>query len=94
MGADPEVMRYFAALMTRYATAAALEALRYGFAELGLAEIVAFTAVPNAPSRRVMERIGMTHDPARDFDHPSLPNGPLRRHVLYDATGLPISRAI
>jgi len=71
-----------------------LEALRYGFAELGLAEIVAFTAVPNAPSRRVMERIGMTHDPARDFDHPSLPNGPLRRHVLYDATGLPISRAI
>jgi hypothetical protein len=31
-----------------------------------------------------MERIGMTHDPADDFDHPRLPAGhPLRRHVLY-----------
>ena len=70
-----------------WTTAAALEALRYGFAELGLAEIVAFTAVPNAPSRRVMERIGMTHDPAEDFDHPNLPDGhALQRHVLYRAT--------
>ena len=77
-----------------YATAAALEALRFGFEELGLDEIVAFTAAPNTPSRRVMERIGMRHDPARDFDHPSVPEGPLRRHVLYCATGLPISRAI
>ena len=77
-----------------YATAAALEALRYGFEELGLAEIVAFTAVANTPSRRVMERIGMTHDPARDFDHPNVPEGPLRRHVFFYATGLPISRAI
>jgi hypothetical protein len=26
----------------------------------------------------------MTHDPADDFDHPSLPEGhPLRRHLLY-----------
>ena len=36
------------------------------------------------PSRAVMERIGMTHDPADDFDHPNMPVGsPLRRHVLY-----------
>jgi len=28
--------------------------------------------------------LGMTHSPAEDFDHPSLPEGdPLRRHVLY-----------
>jgi len=31
-----------------------------------------------------MERLGMTYDPAEDFDHPSRPEGdPLRRHVLY-----------
>jgi hypothetical protein len=31
-----------------------------------------------------MERIGMSRDPADDFDHPGLPEGDrLRRHVLY-----------
>jgi RimJ/RimL family protein N-acetyltransferase len=31
-----------------------------------------------------MERLGMSHDAAGDFDHPRLPAGhPLRRHVLY-----------
>jgi RimJ/RimL family protein N-acetyltransferase len=69
-----------------YATEAARESLRFGFAELGLEEIVSFTAVQNEPSRRVMERIGMTHEPSRDFDHPSIPDGhPLRRHVLYSS---------
>jgi RimJ/RimL family protein N-acetyltransferase len=67
-----------------YATEAAREALRFGFEELGLEEIVSFTSVSNTPSRRVMERIGMAHDPSRDFDHPAIPNGhPLQRHVLY-----------
>jgi hypothetical protein len=35
-----------------------------------------------------MERLGMTRDPAEDFDHPRLadePDHPLRRHVLYRA---------
>jgi RimJ/RimL family protein N-acetyltransferase len=42
------------------------------------------TVPGNMPSRRVMEHIGMTHEPSDDFDHPSLPIGhPLRRHVLY-----------
>ena len=66
-----------------YATEAARESLRFGFDELGLDEIVSFTSVPNIPSQRVMQRLGMTHDPARDFDHPNVPDGPLRRHVLY-----------
>jgi ribosomal-protein-alanine N-acetyltransferase len=67
-----------------YATEAAGAAVRYGFEELGLGEIVSFTAVANAPSRAVMERLGMTHDAAGDFDHPRVPEGsPLRRHVLY-----------
>jgi RimJ/RimL family protein N-acetyltransferase len=51
---------------------------------LGLDEIVSFTAVANAPSRRVMEKLGMTHDARDDFDHPRVPEGhPLRHHVLY-----------
>lgn len=66
-----------------YATEAARVALAFGFAVLNLAEIVAFTAAGNVRSRRVMERIGMSHDPADDFDHPQLPGHPLQRHVLY-----------
>ena len=66
-----------------FATEAAREALRVGF-ESRHDEIVSFTAVVNAPSRRVMERLGMHRDPADDFDHPALANwSPLRPHVLY-----------
>jgi ribosomal-protein-alanine N-acetyltransferase len=67
-----------------YATEAATEALRYGFATRGLIEIVSFTSVTNLPSQAVMRRIGMSHDPADDFEHPLVPAGhPLRPHVLY-----------
>ncbi len=66
------------------ATEGARASLRYGFETLGLAEIVSFTTMRNVRSRRVMEKIGMSHDPADDFDHPRIPEGhPLRRHVLY-----------
>ena len=67
-----------------YATEAARAAIAYGFDEVGLDEIVSFTTPANERSWRVMERLGMTHDPADDFDHPQVPVGhPLRRHVLY-----------
>jgi RimJ/RimL family protein N-acetyltransferase len=67
-----------------YATEGALAALAFGFEWLRFDEIVSFTVPGNLRSRRVMERIGMTHDPIDDFDHPLLPMGhPLRRHVLY-----------
>lgn len=67
-----------------YATEGARAVLTLGFETLGLPEIVSFTTVDNHRSRRVMERIGMTRNPADDFDHPRLPDGhPLRRHVLY-----------
>jgi RimJ/RimL family protein N-acetyltransferase len=66
------------------ATEAAREMTRYAFEDLKLNEIVSFTVPANIRSRRVMEKLGMTHDPADDFDHPSLPEGHrLRRHVLY-----------
>jgi len=67
-----------------YATEAGRAALDYGFDVLGLDEIVSFTTVANTRSRAVMERLGMTRDPADDFDHPRLPEGhPIRPHVLY-----------
>jgi len=67
-----------------YATEGAVAALAFGFRDLGLTEIVSFTAPANQPSRRVMSRLGMTRDPRDDFDHPALPAGhALRRHVLY-----------
>ncbi|AMB60541.1 GNAT family acetyltransferase [Microterricola viridarii] len=69
-----------------YASEAASAALAFGFEQLGLGEIVSFTALGNLRSRKVMERIGMTHDPADDFDHPALPRTDrLSRHVLYRA---------
>ncbi|HPM52078.1 MAG TPA: GNAT family N-acetyltransferase, partial [Rhodoglobus sp.] len=69
-----------------YATEAARAVLEHAFSELGLPEVVSFTTVANVRSRAVMERLGMTRDPAEDFDHPSVePGHPLRRHVLYRA---------
>jgi RimJ/RimL family protein N-acetyltransferase len=66
------------------ATEGARVAVRYGFEMLGLKEIVSFTVPVNVRSRRVMEKLGMKHDEADDFDHPGLPAGHLlRRHVLY-----------
>jgi RimJ/RimL family protein N-acetyltransferase len=67
-----------------YATEGARAALDAGFQSLGLPEIVSMTAVANARSRHVMEKIGMRHDASADFEHPRVPEGhPLRRHVLY-----------
>ena len=67
-----------------YATEAARAALAYAWDTVRLEEVVAFTTVGNARSRAVMDRIGMRHDAADDFDHPRLPaDHPLRRHVLY-----------
>jgi len=67
-----------------FATEGARAALNFGFESLGLYEIVSFTVPANLRSRRVMEKLGMIHHRADDFDHPLLPVGhPLRRHVLY-----------
>jgi RimJ/RimL family protein N-acetyltransferase len=66
-----------------YATEAALASLAFGFESLALPEILAVTTVTNLRSQAVMGRIGMTSDPAEDFDDPTEPEGPLRRNVLY-----------
>lgn len=67
-----------------YASEAGRAALDHAFATLGLDEVVSMTAVENQRSRRVMERLGMSRDPADDFAHPRLaPEDPLTPHVLY-----------
>lgn len=67
-----------------YATEGAKAALSYGFETINLPEIVSFTTVKNIRSRRIMEKIGMHHDPKHDFEHPKLPEQhPLKTHVLY-----------
>ena len=67
-----------------YAQEAARAARDFAFGRAGLHEIVSFTTTTNLRSSHVMERIGMTHDPADDFDHPRLPAGHrLQRHLLY-----------
>lgn len=66
------------------ATEGARAVAAHTFENLRIKELVSFTVPINAPSRRVMEKLGMTHNPSDDFDHPKLPHGhPLRRHVLY-----------
>jgi ribosomal-protein-alanine N-acetyltransferase len=67
-----------------YATEAARAVLRHAFGGLALSALVSFTAARNVRSRRVMEKIGMTHDLDSDFLHPSLPpDHQHARQVLY-----------
>jgi RimJ/RimL family protein N-acetyltransferase len=69
-----------------YATEAAAAALDFAFRCLGWREVVAFTAAVNLRSQRVMERLGMTRDPADDFEHPAFaPGHRLCHHLLYRA---------
>jgi RimJ/RimL family protein N-acetyltransferase len=65
-----------------YAAEGARAVLAQAFGELGLEEVVSFTVPANVRSRRVMEKIGMTRDPADDFDHPAA-RAEMKRHVLY-----------
>jgi RimJ/RimL family protein N-acetyltransferase len=66
-----------------YATEAARAVLAYGFQTLRLPEILAISVAGNERSRALMRRLGMTYDPAEDFDDLSMPPGPLRHSVVY-----------
>jgi RimJ/RimL family protein N-acetyltransferase len=68
-----------------YATEAARAAIAWGFAHRPEApEVVAITARTNLRSQAVMRRLGMVHEPWRDFDHPRVPDGsPLKPHVTF-----------
>jgi len=65
-----------------YASEAASACLDYAFNELGIAEIVSFTAEINLPSQGVMKKIGMKK--ASEFLHPRVAVGhALSKHILY-----------
>lgn len=65
-----------------YATEAAKSCLEYAKNELKLKEIISFTSLPNKPSERVMQKIGMTQ--VKEFNHPLVePSHSLCRHILY-----------
>lgn len=67
-----------------YATEAACAALAYGFGGVGLSEVVSMTTIANVRSQRVMQRIGMSRDPADDFLYPNVATGsPIQPHVLH-----------
>ena len=71
---------------TGLATEGARACLDWGFANLDVGEILAWTGAINVRSQAVMRRIGMVPDPARDFDHTGLPaDHPLHRHVVFVA---------
>lgn len=64
-----------------YATEAAKAVMRLA-KEHGIKRLYSFTARPNGPSERVMQKIGMAK--VGEFNHPKLPaDCPLLAHVLY-----------
>jgi RimJ/RimL family protein N-acetyltransferase len=67
-----------------YATEGARGVVAHAFGPLGMTSLVSLTAEWNRPSRRVMEKLGMTRDPRDDFINPRVPAGhKLAPHVLY-----------
>jgi len=70
-----------------FAVEAARASLQFGFEQLRLNEVVAHASIRNVRSRRVMARLGMSHDSAEDFDHPRIAEtDSLKRQVLYRLT--------
>jgi RimJ/RimL family protein N-acetyltransferase len=69
-----------------YAPEGARAALAHAFTVLELPQVVSMTTMTNQPSRRVMEKLGMTRNPADDFVNPSYPDWWGGPHVLYRIT--------
>ena len=68
-----------------FAPEGARAALAHAFRHVELPgdEVVSFTTTKNTNSQRVMHKIGMAVDPAREFDHPMTPGWDEQRHVVY-----------
>jgi len=64
------------------ATEGAKRCLKYAFEELSIEKIYAVTSIPNKPSERVMQKIGMKK--VGEFMHPKIEEEhPLALHVKY-----------
>ena len=68
-----------------YATEAARAALDDAFARVGLAEVLAYTSKANLRSQAVMQRLGLSREPQRDFHFPNPPAGEDPTSVVYVA---------
>jgi len=67
-----------------FAREAAAACIAWGWDHRPDARITAWTVPANVRSWGLMERLGMTHRPELDFDHPAFPSGhPLCRHLVY-----------
>jgi RimJ/RimL family protein N-acetyltransferase len=66
---------------------AARTVAEFAFTRAGLAELVSFTTAANTKSQRVMQKIGMTHDPAEDFVNTRIPGWAQAPHVIYRLSG-------
>ncbi|HTT83048.1 MAG TPA: GNAT family N-acetyltransferase, partial [Rhizomicrobium sp.] len=70
-----------------YAYEAATASLAWAWRNLSCPRVIAYLAVGNVRSRRLMERLGMARVRELDFEHPDLPpDSPLRPHVVYAIT--------
>ena len=65
-----------------YAREAAAAVLDHAFGPLGVPHILAFTGIGNAPSWRLMERLGMTRRTDLDFDDPRYPGDPSIAYLI------------
>ncbi len=67
-----------------FAREAAEASIRWGWANRPDRRIAAWTVPANVASWKLMERLGMRHQPELDFDHPRFaPGHPLCRHLVY-----------
>jgi RimJ/RimL family protein N-acetyltransferase len=60
-----------------YATEAASASLDFAFSRIEAPHVVALTVEANLPSRRLMERLGMTRRPDLDYQGPHWADGPV-----------------
>lgn len=69
-----------------YATEAATAVLRDGFDRCGITTITSWASASNLHAQGLMQRLGMTRRPERDFEAPSLPKDHrLRSQVVFTA---------
>lgn len=67
-----------------YAKEAALASIAWGWANLAVDRLIAYTVSGNTASWGLMERLGMNRAIDLDFDHPDYPQGhELCRHIVY-----------
>lgn len=70
-----------------YATEGGRAAVKFGFEQIGLSQIVSFTVPKNVRSTNVMQKLGLERDMNGDFEHPIISRDHrLSKHVLYRIT--------